>query len=294
MLHEINNLDISICRSASKTAIITIAVGEFYKYTWEKFFKKGWLDYANKCNFDVLVFFVPLDESEASRKISLTWQKCLILEQPCVQNYDRVIWIDSDIAISKSAPNILESVPDTTKIGASFEWAQLSSAEKHILMEFYIKKPIAPQFANNFVEDYHKNGLRDAGFADEVFDVVGSETINSGVMVLSPKYHRELFRLVYMQRRDITGQEQIFLTYFSKKNDLFFEISPRFNWQMNPYINLHLNFYNPATKKGMDILPDIIRNELRKSYFLHFNGSRGLLQHLLDFIPNSESIFDAQ
>lgn len=292
MLYEINNLETKVSYTGRRSAIVTMAVGDFHRNIWEKLFKSSWLRYAEKFDFDVFVIMVPLDESDKAQTVLFTWQKCLILEQKWTEPYERIIWIDSDIAISSSAPNIIESVVDPSKIGVCFENDQLSYAEKHIFLEKLLKTSIPPQQSEAAWIELMDKIKKSRGTDEKFNNMIGSEGINSGVMVVSPRYHKYLFRDVYKERRNVDGQEQPYLTYQINATRSLAKLSARFNWCMHPFILLHLDFYNTVTKKGAELLPDIIRNELNKSYFLHFNGSRGLLNHLMEAYPNPEKIFD--
>lgn len=292
MFYEIFDLKQKVLQSGNRAAIVTLAIGDFYTSAWNKLFKTSWLNYAEKFNFDLYVIYIPLDNSEAAKSIVLTWQKCLILEQDWAQSYERIIWIDVDIAISASAPNILDYVTENDKVGISSENLQLAEVELDILFEQEHNINMLPQHRDAIWKNFYIENLSGIGFNAEMIEVVNNEIFNSGVMVLSPKYHRNILKLVYDTRKSQWSQEQPLMTYYLKKENSFIRLSPRFNWCLYPVINLHFRYCDQSHKMASDIIPEFVKTEFKKSYFLHFNGSRGLINYLLNAIPNAEKIFN--
>ena len=74
--------------------------------------KHEWTIYAEKYNFDLIVLKQSLDDSDRARLRSPAWQKLLILSQSWSNQYDQIVWLDSDIIINnKNAPDISENLP---------------------------------------------------------------------------------------------------------------------------------------------------------------------------------------
>lgn len=288
MFFEINNLNEHIKPSGNSTAIVTLAIGDFHQRSWNQLFKNSWMHYASKYNFDVFFITIPLDSSEKGLSTVLTWQKCLILEQQWTNLYERIIWIDADILISPRAPNIISSVQKMDTVGISYEQAQLSEVDRDILFELQHGKDISPQSREKIWNEYYRDNLKGIGFRDDMISVLNNEIFNTGVMVLSPAHHRDIFRLAYNERRSNWGQEQPILSYILKLTQKYTIISPRFNWLLYPVINLHLSFCDQRSNYADEILPAFVKSELNKSYFLHFNGCRGLAQFLMDKKLNIE------
>lgn len=285
MLYIIKNPVENIGSIKNKQAIVTMAVGDWYQNTWEKLFKNSWISYAKKFKLDIIVIQTPLDLEEGIKYI--TWQKLLILEQPWIQTYEQIIWMDSDIAISSWAENIIEYVRSPSTIGVSFEADQLSLADKHIFLERLINIRIPIQLSETYWNTFVKGYYTEANISTNYDDY---SIVNSGVMVLSPKHHRELLSSVYQNRKPGLGQEQPALTHAIKTYKDYSQLSPRFNWCMHPFITLYMNI-DVYSKERAYILPEIIKNEFDKSYFLHFNGSKGLIDYLLNSNLITESIF---
>ena len=83
-----------------KKAIVTITIGEKYKNMFHKYCKENWQNYCEKYNYDLIVINNYLDNSERAKERSPAWQKLLILSQEWSNNYDQIVWIDTDIIIN--------------------------------------------------------------------------------------------------------------------------------------------------------------------------------------------------
>src|SRR5262249_52771854 len=118
-----------------RKAIVTICIGDKYLRLWESMAQKNWEEYAACYGYDVVVITDFLDGSEAARARSPAWQKCLILNAPWAQRYERVVWIDADIVIAAGAPDILSAVENPAQIGICRSGDQMSLAERHIYLE---------------------------------------------------------------------------------------------------------------------------------------------------------------
>jgi hypothetical protein len=100
-----------------RVAIASLCVGDTYQGPWKRYSARSWEDYAARHGYSLVMFERVLDPSPRGKARSPAWQKCLILNQPELRNFDRVVWVDSDIVINRSAPPIIEGVP-VAKIGA--------------------------------------------------------------------------------------------------------------------------------------------------------------------------------
>ena len=75
----------------SKKAIVTLAIGDRYLQHWKSTCEANWRVYGARHGFDVICFDKPLDDSARARNRSPAWQKCLILGQDALQQYDRIV-----------------------------------------------------------------------------------------------------------------------------------------------------------------------------------------------------------
>lgn len=262
-------------KPAHRNAIVTITMGDAFISNWVKVCQGSWITYAARHGFDIVIISTPLDFSDLAVNRSPAWQKLLILDQPWAQAYERIVWLDADIIINQTAPDILLSVPDHGRIGIAA--ADRTSAVQHIINERLTKLGFAPQewpeVAWNLEADIFEKTL---GFA------VGPDTkmYNTGVLVLSPQHHRELLLHTYKTyNAESRIYEQPGLSYEIGRSGLACEFSPRFNWLV---MNMRLMYFphtwfTPVTvEMYRDMLP-MLRKELELSYFLHFAGCMSIL-----------------
>lgn len=204
-----------------KKAIVTLVIGEVYRDRWNKLCAANWQRYADLHGYDLICIENPLDNSPRAQSRSAAWQKCLILGDKRVQDYDRVVWIDSDILINPNSPCVVSNVPED-KVGAVDMFARLNEslpgknqrlADRH--SEFW-QWPI--RTAKEF---YSKVSLPD--LVDRV--------IQTGVMVLSPHYHRAILEHTYYNYEDIVEghYEMESLSYEIVKSNGVHWLDYRFN-----------------------------------------------------------------
>ncbi|MFB8787487.1 MAG: hypothetical protein U7123_01205 [Potamolinea sp.] len=285
-------------------AIVTLAIGKRYLNNWKKLCESNWQKYAKKHGYDLICIDSPLDTSERAQKRSPAWQKCLILSQDVSQQYERIVWIDSDILInSELAPCIVKDVP-IDKVGATNEWA---SPAPHLYSQALARRNEYFKYAGiDFVNDdtpqkfYSNYGLYPK------FD----STVQTGVMVFSPQHHRQILEKVYFEYEEKGKSEWNYemrpLSWELLNADCVHWIDHRFNLIWLEYLCLHYpfildqslpRFLEKIKDKGqrlslkMGIPP---RPSLKKqcantaflnSFFLHFAG-RGFDLVLVDTKTN--------
>jgi hypothetical protein len=207
-------------------AIATLIIGEEYVAQWKNRCQANWQRYAEKHGYDVVCFDQPLDTCARAQSRSAAWQKCLILSQPSLQHYERVVWLDSDILINdRNAPDVAEGVPlDKVGVVEEAEFSQLEPVTAHRFMERALK--FWPGAVINFTprEYYAKFGL--PGGCDRV--------ANTGVMVLSPRHHRTILEKVYYSYEEKGGREWHMemrpLSYELITGGMAHWMDSRFNW----------------------------------------------------------------
>lgn len=93
-----------------KKALVTLLIGDDYYKVWKTYFKQSWEKYADIHGYDIVIIDDFIDKSELAASRSVHWQKCLILEDERVQQYEDIVWLDSDVLINfHRAPCIVES-----------------------------------------------------------------------------------------------------------------------------------------------------------------------------------------
>jgi hypothetical protein len=264
-----------------KKALVTLAIGKKYELMFNKFCRNLWSQYAEKYEFELVVFTKPLDDSAKAQSRSPAWQKCLILSDTDIQKYDQVVWIDSDILINPNSPDLTNNIPQE-KIGVVDEYAIPNKDDNRLVRErlysFWSKHGI--KYINNLTPTaYHNN-----------FGLEGSfeSVAQTGVMVLSPQYHRAILEYVYHHYEDKGSPEWNYemrpLSYEILNRNLEFWLSPKFNmtWPhikqlQYPFLNYKYSLMSRALRKiGFNLNPSLlskcVTTTFLNNYFLHFSG----------------------
>lgn len=261
-------------------AIVTLLIGEKYLKSWKRFCSQNWQKYADKHGYDVICIDTPLDDSERAKGRNPTWQKCLILSQDFSHNYQRIVWVDSDILINWAmAPCIVKGV-EVDKVGAVPSWGgsnmQLSSEAKKRLFEFW---GIPDEKTGR--DTYVKYGI--PGDFEEI--------VQAGVLVLSPHHHREVLEKVYFEYEETGYGEMPALSYELLKSGYVQWLDMRFNLTWTMQKALYYPFllepakpnilYRVRRKLGL-MMPGLLENRVGRlcattayinSFFLHFAGA---------------------
>jgi hypothetical protein len=210
----------------------------------------------------------------------IPWQKCLIPSQPFAQNYSQIAILDADIVINPGAPNIFDQVPPE-RIGGVISGSHIHDDLKLILLSRLTKKPVPyePRLPNqppsqwrSFQDSYYH---REGGLTPQPAGI-----INTGVLVVSPLHHAELFRAVFNSEHAITRQfEQVRLSHAILSAGLFHPIDTRFNSVLHETLLVH-HYYLLARPTDELIRRDVIRAELVNNFFLHFAYDQNMMQLL--------------
>lgn len=101
---------------SSRNLIATIAIGEIYYSDWEKCALPGWIEYCERHGLGLVVFDQDLISPDEREWKKATWQKMLIGETliKAGVNASNVCYLDTDILINPTAPNIFENYDPTT------------------------------------------------------------------------------------------------------------------------------------------------------------------------------------
>ncbi|MBN9595898.1 MAG: hypothetical protein J0G36_11145 [Afipia sp.] len=262
-------------------ALVTLAIGDRYRDMFERHCRSNWSAYAERHGCDLIVIDTPIDRTERAFARSLHWQKCLILEHEQVENYRQVAWVDGDIVINPSAPSIFDNVDDT-KIGAVDEFGSPDPATyRRSLASLYLRfqRTGVPFVRNLTPEEFYRN----RGLPEH------REVVQTGVLVCSPQYHREVLRKVYECYEEnamaASNAEMAALSHEILSRNLITWIDPRFNYQVligaeqNRIENVTTlrTFRDPAAVGS--IIP-ILKQLLDRAYFLHFAGCQALMSYL--------------
>ena len=259
----------------AKQAIVTLAIGADYADRFERYCRTNWTAYARRHGFDLVVITNALDNSERAKSRSPAWQKCLILGAPQVAGYDRVVWIDSDICINPEAPSILDGVPPE-RIGVTDEHRFPSPEARQSLLDAIVAAaPEYGDFDRRFWEAWRSPG---AWHASMRLPSGQSHIVQSGVMVLSPKHHREMLEHVYRSYEDAASDPLHRAPGWGEMGPLSHEIQTRGlqHW-IDPRFNALVWWLFLHQSAAADDLQRCVQDCYRRNYFLHFAGCAHLM-----------------
>ena len=254
--------------SKHRKAIVTLIVGQRHAQLWQTLALPSWQRYAARHGYEIVALDRFPDESSFARERHLTWQKMLVLGHPAVARFERVLWLDSDIIINDAvAPCPVEQTPPE-RVGAVADQALLSH----------------PALATPFARINHAQGgvaeVARAGYRVNGLEPPCDFWLNSGVLVLSPAIHRELFEEIYRGSKPLANvyDEQFPLTYELVRRGLYQPIDPRFN---QLWLEYKAASY-PLLRVAPALLSMCVATALDNSFFLHFAGRH---QDLARFDP---------
>ncbi|WP_114940466.1 hypothetical protein [Mucilaginibacter endophyticus] len=235
-----------------RKALITLAIGEKFEQLFNEYCRANWQQYCDLFDFELIVITNALDKSELANTRSPSWQKLLILSQPWSLEYDRIVWVDSDVVINcEYASDITQGVP-LDKVGCVDQYSMPTPDIFKLSLERLYKswdKNNIKYLSNLSAGSYYSN----RGIPGDDLNHV----IQAGIFVCSPKFHKEIFEKVYYQYDDKSGggnYENPALSYELLRANLVFWLPCRFNFCV---INIISAFY-----------PHILHE--RKSVFFEF------------------------
>jgi hypothetical protein len=269
--------------TTNSAAIVTLAIGQPHWTNWQRYCEANWRRYAASHNLDLIVVTHPLDSSPRGLSRSFSWQKCLVLSQEFASHYRQLAILDADIAINPAAPNIFEQVtPD--KVGGV-----LSGTHIHEDLRIVLLKRLAA--LNNWPQrtEYAPGDLHWRQFQFDAYEANGlapgfPALIQGGVLVASPKFHRDRFAAVYAAASSVAESrcyEQVPLSHALLTADLFQPIDSRFNSVLYETLLVHHHYLFTA-KLGEPVTRAVVRAEFANNFFLHFAYDPTLMRFLTD------------
>lgn len=254
-----------------RQAIVTLAIGARHRVPWRAHASRNWSRYAERHGFDVICIERPLDASERARRRTPSWQKLLVLDQPFAKRYERIVWVDADVLINPAAPSIAEEVP-LENVGTTDEYA-CPTRERYpgVLAKQYRYWELA---GSGFIRNQTPEAFYEAYGFPVRFDAVAQD----GVMVLSPRHHRDLLLGVYhdydyTERGRTWNQEMLPLSYELLRAGCIAWLDPRFDYVWSQYKALQHPFL--LNRPDHPRAAEVARAALAEVYFLHFCGETG-------------------
>ena len=262
-------------------ALVTLVVGSDYQARFERYCRRNWTAYARRFGFDLVVFDSLLDTSPRASARPIYWQKNLVLQRRELAEYEQVAWIDSDIIINaEAAPSIFDNVPEE-RIGAVDEYRVPDAAtyRKALALTYLRARRTGHPFLHNLTpeEYYRARGLPAFG-----------EVVQGGVIVSSPRHHRDVFCAVYDHEDPgipASNYEMGALSYEILRRDLVTWLDYRFNRLVMFGVAEHLPKMGLAGEQVSlpsepDYVTAIIAKLFASCYFLHFAGCQPLMKLL--------------
>ncbi|CCQ74131.1 hypothetical protein [Magnetospira sp. QH-2] len=263
-----------------KKALVTLIIGDSYVEAFEKYIQPTWKPYAEKHGYDIVALTDLIDQDcDLSRK-SIHWQKLLIGLHPQLKEYDRLVWIDSDILINYHiAPCIVSahtgtgiggvatSPPDWGMGGQAFGRSSLHSIMQQLRICAHRAPPRPVSILQSNYQDYYRvMGLE--GTADQM--------INTGVLVFDPAVHASLLAEVYLKHeKNFIDFEMTPLSFEILEQGLFDPLDERFNMPWSQVVLRHYPFLfnNEFLHAHPDLIVQCVNATFRQSWFLHFAGT---------------------
>jgi hypothetical protein len=162
-----------------KVLLVTIAVGDKYLEEYKNLFYESQKNYAFKNGYDFKVITDFLDNN-IKEKSTISFNKILVCNQEWSNNYEFIIFVDADILININSPPIHNYIDYGNCIGIVDEYSQPSKERRLKIQERMGWETSAT--------DYYKL----CGF-----DIETDMVLNSGVLVLQPKIHKDFLNYTY-------------------------------------------------------------------------------------------------
>jgi hypothetical protein len=256
-----------------RKALTTILIGDESQAMWNHRFRWSWEAYAQRHNYNIEIFTEPLPGAED--KVP-AWSKPLVAEQPRIGKYDRFVWVDADVAINPSAPDICELM-EPRKIGM-VTWKG-SYREDPVYLDHAFKS----SWRNNGLQWWREKNIQSMADIQVACGYLPCDDwFNAGMFVASPT-HGPLFREIFDRGLDSPSADQPALV------DGLLRANPRMVQPLDKRFNviwdMEVSSYYPFLRYGasFDTVRECVWACFRRSYFLHFiNGqtrNHSLLLH---------------
>ncbi len=244
-----------------KRALVTLAIGDRYLGWWRQYAEAGWRQYAERFGLDLIVITESLDVSPRAEARSPAWQKCIIPRQAWAQEYDRMLWLDSDIVINNAnAEDLLAAVPDD-KVGV-------------------LTGESLPPFVTQSWREVYKARYHTSFGLPSDFEM----GMNTGVLAYSPRHVAPLFGRVYDEYED-RGEntwhyEQRPLSWNIFDAKLDHPIDSRYNYGWSRDVHQHYPFVLEDRPNREELLRLCLAVSFGRACFLHFCGRHAEMQYL--------------
>ena len=275
----------------NRKAIYTILYGEKYISQWKQYAEPSWRAYAEKHGYDIIIVGEPIKQLHSLAFRAIHWQKLFIPMHPDAGKYDKIVFLDSDIIINYHRAPCIVSANNSDKIGAVRYDQYIDDSLNYSLI--FLRQA---KFVNYHMraEQRKKSPLIKATLSGPAYDATYREwtdqpekypVINSGVIVMDPKNHKDLLAEIYddsikeVASDEVRGKlyEQGYVMYSLLKRNMINFLDEKFNTISHLQIPLHYPFLSLiADERLMQICYTTV---LCNAYFMHFAGEADSMKY---------------
>lgn len=253
--------------------IVTIAIGGKFFKNWKVYSYESWLKYSKKFNIGIIVITKDLISKDDKNWKNANWQKFLIgnaLKKSKIK-INNVCYLDTDIIINESSPNIFEFHDEnkfsviSKRFNLPFESYSALMTKISLLRKLYLDKNYPLNSALNMsIENlykFHKLKNQKNEFCSGVF-VFNVRKFSDIMTKWFYKYNKKIVT--------ITGGEQTHLNYEILKTKKVKWLSYKFQaiWLYEMAYKYPFLYFIKKPK----LIQYCIYSALFENYFLHFAG----------------------
>lgn len=262
-------------------ALVTLTIGERFANAFAREMRPRWQEYCGRHGLGLEVIDRVLDESPRAGARSPAWQKLIVHRSGRVAGYDRIAWVDADVAIRPDGPNLFDQVGEEF-VGAVDDFATPDKYEHRAMLERLYR------LWDRAGIRYHHNLEPREYYAHYGIDCGLTEVVQTGVMVYSPRWHGPLLEHVYESYEaspdNSLNHEMRPASYELIKAGVVQWMPPRFNMQWSYYRNCYYRFLDEALplpgwlparwRGGLEDLRTrgCVRMAYENNVLLHFTG----------------------
>ncbi|MDC0083065.1 hypothetical protein OAI64_02480 [Schleiferiaceae bacterium] len=270
----------------SEFALVTIAIGEKYRKSWETYSKDNWIQYCKRYNINLYVVVEDLISKEHPKWKKATWQKLLLGNALKVFSpaSKLICYIDTDFLISPLAPNVFNSYTDHSSIG-------LVSQVKNLPYDLNMIKRVISYGRHNY---YNQNYPLDSAIfmqPEDIFAYHGFPIFDdyacAGFFVFAVNNHSEMmykwFFEVETNYDSLTGGDEPFFNSLVQSWGKIAWLPYKFHalWIYEMAGKYPFLYINQA--ENSQHVVECIKSSLMQNHFLHFAGSWGESEMIKDF-----------
>tara|TARA_Y100000816_G_scaffold292601_1_gene288970 strand:+ start:2366 stop:3304 length:939 start_codon:yes stop_codon:yes gene_type:complete len=257
-----------------KNCIASIAIGQQHFLDWQKYSKPYWVDYCKKNKLNLIIFDKLLIKPGHIYFKKINWQKLLIGDEikKNFKNIKNVCYLDTDILINFSAPNIFKNF-DKNKISVVSKRFRLSyDYDKTVKkIAFFRKKFVNKKYSLNSAINISLKKLYKIHNLE-----VQKDEFCSGVYVFNvskySRFMRDIFFKYDKNVKSITNNgDQTHINYEFQKNAKVKFIDYKYQ---TIWLYELINYYPFLLfLKDQKLTSNCVTASLFNCYFLHFAGT---------------------